>query len=464
MPSAAAEAAEPVASELAQAKRFLEYLRADPSRGTHALEDPRAVARSLGLTVDPSDFRRLWDAAYARREPAEGATDLEREYTAYARSLLDLRERMRDEGRARDPRLAAWRERQIRRARLELGEAKNTQIVHAPFALELSRGCSVGCWFCGVSAPKLSDVFLHTRENAALWRDVVQALAEMLGDAARWGFCYWATDPLDNPDYERFCVELHEITGGFPQTTTAIPLRDPERVRRILRLSERYDGPVNRFSVLTSTMLDRIHAEFTPDELARVELIPQNKESSLAYARSGRARRRAEPTRPSPETEDDRSRGTGTIACVSGFLVNLVDRSIRLISPVQADDRWPDGYVVYEQDHFGDGASFRDAIERMIASRPESVRRLPRVRFNARLAYQRTARGFLLRSGPLESRHEHDRASDWLGALGDAIHAGRLGCDGLALEMALRFGVPEDQTERSLEQMFRNGLFDEEAA
>lgn len=464
MPSSAAEATEPVASELAQAKRFLEYLRADPARGTRALEDPGAIARALGLTIDPNEFRRLWDAAYATREPAERPTPLEREYAAYARSLVDLRERMREGGRARDPRVATWRERQIRRARLELGDAKNTQIVHAPFALELSRGCSVGCWFCGVSAPKLSDVFLRTRDNAALWRDVVRALSETLGDAARWGFCYWATDPLDNPDYERFCVDLHEITGGFPQTTTAIPLRDPARVRRILHLSERYQGPVNRFSVLTSKMLDRIHAEFTPDELARVELIPQNKESSLAYARSGRARDRPVPTPPEPEADASRGRGTGTIACVSGFLVNMVDRSIRLISPVQADDRWPDGYVVYEEDRFEDGASFRDAIERMIASRPESVRRLGRIRFNARLAYDRTARGFVLRSGALESRHEHDRASDWLGGLGDAIQAGRLDCDGIALAMALRFGVPEDQTERSLEQMFRNGLFDEEAS
>jgi len=35
--------------------------------------------------------------------------------------------------------------------------------------------------------------------------------------AAGRGFCYWGTDPMDNPDYEKFCLDFHEVLGIFPK-------------------------------------------------------------------------------------------------------------------------------------------------------------------------------------------------------------------------------------------------------
>ena len=45
----------------------------------------------------------------------------------------------------------------------------------------------------------------------------------------------------------------------------------------------------------------------------------------------------------------------GTIACVSGFLFNMVERNVRLISPCNASERWPLGYRIYDEGTFTDG-------------------------------------------------------------------------------------------------------------
>ena len=57
----------------------------------------------------------------------------------------------------------------------------------------------------------------------------------IVGDAAGRGLCYYATEPLDNPDYECFLVDFHAEFGRVPQTTTAAATRDIERTRRLLR-------------------------------------------------------------------------------------------------------------------------------------------------------------------------------------------------------------------------------------
>src|SRR5205814_8046857 len=105
--------------------------------------------------------------------------------------------------------------------------------------------------FCGVSAGRKGADFLYTPDNARLWRDVLAVLRRVVGPAAATGFCYWATDPLDNPDYERFALDVAEICGRFPQTTTAQPLKDPERTRALLALSVAHGCTINRFSILT---------------------------------------------------------------------------------------------------------------------------------------------------------------------------------------------------------------------
>ena len=75
-----------------------------------------------------------------------------------------------------------------------------------------------------------------------------------------------------------------------------------------------------------------MHEGFTPEELLRVECVPQNKESAegglIRKSNAGRARKFAKKRSGELVSEEQSS----TIACVSGFLFNMVDRTVKLIS------------------------------------------------------------------------------------------------------------------------------------
>ena len=150
-------------------------------------------------------------------------------------------------------------------------------ITHPILAFELSAGCTIGCWFCGVSADRFHGNFAYTAENARLWRAILDHCVDLFGTGAQTGFCYWATDPTDNPDYPRFLADYHAATGNLPQTTTAAPLKNLAFTREILRLSDQHRCVINRFSILTLRILDAVHAAFSAEELMGVELVLQNR-------------------------------------------------------------------------------------------------------------------------------------------------------------------------------------------
>lgn len=132
----------------------------------------------------------------------------------YMREMLRYRDLLRNQGEMSmvNPRFHAWRERQIRRCNDELRELAPS-ITHPIIAFELSEGCTVGCWFCGLSADRFKGYYEYSEEHGELWRGVVGVASEMFGSAARTGFCYWATGPIDNPDYDCFLSDYHQITG-----------------------------------------------------------------------------------------------------------------------------------------------------------------------------------------------------------------------------------------------------------
>lgn len=90
------------------------------------------------------------------------------------------------------------------------------------------------CWFCGVGAEKLTGWSHYIPENAKLWQDTLDVCRDVIGDTVCNGFCYWASDPLDNPDYPKFIEDFRNTYGRYPQTTTAIPLRNEEITRQAL--------------------------------------------------------------------------------------------------------------------------------------------------------------------------------------------------------------------------------------
>lgn len=435
-------------------KRVIEKWQADPGFKQLLLTDPHQALSHYNLDVVCEEIRPLWEHHNGEEEALPLMAKRCQEFFDKANS---------NEGSelavySSEPRYKAWRERQMARSASQMTKSLHEQIVHSPMCFELSKGCSVGCWFCSVSAPSLSDIFFYTQENAKLWCEVVELLRDMFGTAASAGFCYWATDPLDNPDYERFLCDFHDILGVFPQTTTSQPLKAPTRTRSLLKLSLEKNCKFNRFSIISLKMLNQVHEEFSPEELAFVGLVLQNKETGFVKANAGRMReynqRQAEKKH---EVLDDSQPATN--ACVTGFLFNMVDRSVKLISPCPASSRWPNGYRVYDEGTFTNANDLKILLEGMIDKHmPLTVRSSDRIRFRPDLKYESLPDGFQLSTRFLTRKFRNAPA---LKQLGEIICKGEKTAEEIANLFNI-LGMPSAQTFQSLNLMFNQGILDDE--
>jgi hypothetical protein len=137
-----------------------------------------------------------------------------------------------------------------------------------------------------------------------------------------------------------------------------------------LRLHDEYRCYLNRFSILTLKILDAVHATFTAEELFGVELVLLNPEALTRKAIAGRARTARLKMHPATggARDTDVDAEQTTIACVSGFLVNMVNGTIQLVTPTRASDRWPLGYRIYGERKFQTAREFRSGIEELIAA------------------------------------------------------------------------------------------------
>lgn len=391
--------------QIAHIKRFMERWSGDSKFRTAltSAEDKGSVARRYGLTIDPVEIRPLYDSGFAHSEDETGATapsPLITLWRDYHRELMDFRRsaRVRGETATHSPKFHRWRQRQIRRVDSECGPNPGS-IVHPIVAFELSEGCSVGCWFCGISAKSFQGYWPYSEANATLWKDVLSTLGDLLGPAVETGFLYWATDPLDNPDYPKFLEDFLAATGYLAQTTTAVPLRDLALTRKVLELFDTHQHVVNRFSVLTPKILDRVHETFTPEELLGVEIVPQMKGSIVSKSPAGKARARHLKTRETESAQRNDALEATTIACVSGFLVRMMRGTVELVSPTRPSSRWPDGYKIWGTRHFDSAETFRAAIEGFL---DEEVSAAPApgdpLAFRPDLRFRETEEGFELAS------------------------------------------------------------------
>jgi radical SAM family RiPP maturation amino acid epimerase len=442
---------------LSNIKRFFEKWDADPDFRKQVVTDSTQAVSRYKLNINPEEIRPLWDTEYISQQgeklPVSSALEIYQKYSAQTNEEDVLMA-------VANPQFQAWRSRQIARNESLYKKAYQDGIVHAPFAVELSKGCSVGCWFCGVSAPRLEDLFLYTPENAHLWREVLKLLKEIFGTAGSEGFCYWATEPLDNPDYEKFCSDFHEILGKFPQTTTALALRNPERTRSLLKLSERKGCQINRFSVISLKILNQIHDEFSALELANVKLALQNTESDNIKANVGRLRERNKTKAELGElSQDDDFSDQGTIACVTGFLFNMVDRTVKLISPCRASDRWPLGYIIFDEGSFSNIDDLRAILQRMLDEHMSpTVRANDLICFRDDLKYEKLPDGFQLSTRMMTRKFRHQ---NYLRELGETIRKG----DKTTAEIVglfNLFGVPSDKTFQALNLLLASGCLNEE--
>ena len=440
----------------AQVKRFRERWIADDRFRAALLADPEAAVAAAGFLLDPRPLSALWGGRSSLDGPEAAAM---RRVETQGRAYFDFCDD--DRGAIESYRL--WRARQRARSAFAQGVVSAPMSLHLPFAIELTRGCSFGCWFCGVSARPLEAV-LPT--DLATWERMLGTLHGVFGESAARGVLYWATDPLDHPDYEAHGEVFRRVLGRFPATTTVAALADPARTRRLLALALAGDCPGLRFSVVSRRRFDEITAAFSAEELSDVHLLPLNRESVLALAEAGRARNLKErwPERAAHERRKRRVLGDEerlahrTIACVSGFLIDPIAGQVRLISPEPASDRWPDGYVVFDEERFGRAEEFERALHRLVERNMTqdmpprlALQRGVEVRAVARNEVRASGRGHQVRFRSARRDLEH------LPGLADAFR------DGASVEdavhgVAARFGTEPRLAHRDSADLWRRGV------
>jgi radical SAM family RiPP maturation amino acid epimerase len=444
---------------IAHTKRFLERWVADPKFRAEAQQDARGAAERYRLKADPEEIRILWDVDTGKAHSPGDPTPLAvRRYQSFIHEKLQYRDLIRVAGHPLDQAFKDWRIRQVHRTAVEVGISKAHSIVHAPIVFELSKGCSVSCWFCGVAAPKLDGHWRHDTGNARLWREILQVTREIIGPAAARGFCYWASDPLDNPDYEEFMKDFHEILGMFPQTTTAIPQKYPARVRELLKLSDSLGGELNRFSVITLSQLEKIFQEFSAEELVFVELVTQNEGALTSKSIAGRARDPRFRAKLAKHVQVIDPMQTGTIACVSGFHFSLVDKTIRLISPCNSCDEWPLGYRIYDEQRFETAADVETIMRKMIREQMPARLSLDReISIRSGLELEVIETGFILAAATMKYSFQGDLP--WT-PLGNLLKDSTRSVEGIALAMEREAAVPFEVTLLMLSQLFEFGVFE----
>jgi radical SAM family RiPP maturation amino acid epimerase len=428
-------------------KRFYERWMADNDFRDIFSSNPDQYLRLYDLKIDAEEVRAVWDKdfIYAQNQEISYFNLFEDIFFhKYKKSSL--------QSVFTDTRFQSWQNQQINRCNSQFHPQYHNTIGHYPACFELSRGCSVGCWFCGISAPKLGDVFLYNEENANLWRQVLELLKNKLGESLGSSFCYWATGPLDNPDYEQFCIDFHEVLGKFPYTSTAQACKYPERVKALLKVSTSKGRTNNRFSILSLKILNQIHQQFSAEELATVELAFQNPEALSSKAIVGRANKRK-------KSDLNQVSEQSSIACVTGFLFNMVERSVKLISPCPASKKWPDGYIIFDQGNFSDIKSLENLIDKIISSNMNDCITDDRyLKLREDIQYESLPNGFQL-STSFMTRKFRDYPK--LKELGEALHAGNLRAWEI-ISLMKNVGVTEANTLYFLNLLLTKGVLEEE--
>ena len=398
---------------LAEVKRFMEcyegdrHFRAAVDAGGEFTGEQRRMLEDIGVTFEPEAMELLWKepgvvdrilvsgvSRYARFE--DMPPDIHALLAPYPELRRWLAWRFRS-ARSQmihkllisyrptlSPEYTTWRARRVAATRNELGEFA-WALDHPCHAVEMAVGCSVQCGFCAFDAGKLETVFdLSRPENRELVRAVATGMTRVLGWPAGHGMLYWNTEPNDNPHYVRLLAFWQELTGAMLCTATARAGEDWVR-----ELIDYYStGPVQwpRISVLSRGIMRRLHRAFTPMEMRDTTLLMQQKDAEVFRGKVPGGRERM--LRQLVEADDLRDVDfenlpegfqppQGSIACISGPLVNMVNRTVKLISPCYTTLEHRYGYRVFDETTFDDGPEGFEVALRRIIRRSMVVRPYP---------------------------------------------------------------------------------------
>jgi len=370
--------------ELALFKRCMDWYTVDPAFRRMMNQKPEEAIRRLGFTgqVDPLLAREAIRFIVYRKDE-EGTAEKNPCVLAlqeFQKPIMKWVKEMHEPSHIASRDLSRYLDYQRERCQKESELIRNHPMVYYfPFCIELSHGCRIQCPFCGLKAEPYKESFLYTKENADLYKEILTALKEYTGDLG--GCCpqYFATEPLDNPDYEKFLTDMKSIFGHMPQTTTAAADLDPVRVKRFMASSpeeELYVEALWRFSIRSLAQFKKIMAHYSPEDLLYVELLANNPESVNRYSDSGRARRGAgigggidastfEAAQNNTSTPA-KPNAAYSISCIAGLKINMADRTMAFIEPVVPDEAYPLGYRVLDEAVFADGPDFKKKLARFV--------------------------------------------------------------------------------------------------
>ena len=288
----------------------------------------------------------------------------------------------------------------------------------------------------------------------------------MLGSAAGHGFLYWSTEPNDNPHYIDFMAEFERITGSTVCTATA--RTDEDWVRNLIKFYRRGPVPWPRFSVLSRSIMYRMYKKFTPDDFRDVGMLMQQKDSEEERAKvpGGRDKMIAELDSYEDlrdldveERPKDLDVPQGSIACISGFLVNVIERTLKLTSPCFTTQEYRYGYRVFAETTFEDADDFKRVLLEMIDRKMVLAPfRQMMMRFRDDLRYRARDDGFLLVS---RNQVHKMRGNDAFPMLGELIHGGDLTYGELTDRLVDDYRCNPMVVSAAIKSLFDNGFLDE---
>lgn len=448
--------------KIAQVKRFSECLIGDHlfrDRLTQSPGQALEITHDRGIDLDPLDLAPMWKnglkLSFSDKDK-DGRLPLVNLWLDWLRDLRKFRDSLRGLGEELCPnrRFVSWRQRQITRSDSQIGDMDKT-IPHPVVAFELSQGCTRGCWFCGLRADSFKGYLPYNQKNRVLWREILTSFKEIFGGLIETGFCYWATEPTDNPDYLSFIDDFYKIAGIYPQTTSAAPAKNLEWSRKLLKRYASLRSIPCRFSILDVDTLNIVHSAFTPRELLTTELILHVKGSIIPKAQAGRLRK----SNDKFKEKEKGIRHFNTIACVSGFLVNMVTKNIKLISPCAASERWPLGYRIHAEAEFTDALSFQDKLSAIVDHcMPDLSGMDGLISFRSDLNYRETAEGMELKNAYM--RYTFDNNKLWR-IIGSDLIEGKYKWDPL-IERLTEKGIDILSAMSMLQNLYEKGLLDDE--
>ena len=182
----------------------------------------------------------------------------------------------------------------------------------------------------------------------------------------------------------------------------------------------------------------------------------QNKESYNTKSKAGRAITGGAKRVSEKKNQTGNQVIEGTIACVSGFLISMVHKTVKLISPCPASEQWPLGYIVFSEGTFTTGEEFRQLINQMVANQFQLTIPLETpMRFEDYLEYEPMEGGFAIKSQYLRKRFTSHPLFKKIGPL---ILDGHNTAGEILSLLAIEEGVSPDETLFLLNQIFQEGL------